>query len=329
MTISLDALAVLDAIDRRGSFAAAAVELDRVPSAITYTIRTLEDTLDVLLFDRRGHRAQLTPAGRTLLEDGRRLLAAANETEARVRRVATGWESELRVAVDVLIPWSRIFPLVAAFYVECAVRQSAHTQLRLSREVLGGSWDALAESRADFVIGAPGEPPSGAAYKLRAMAEMTSLFVVAPRHLLAQAREPLSEPDIARHRAVVAADSSRHLAPRSIGILAGQDTLTVPDLEAKLAAQMAGLGCGYLPAPVAAADITAGRLVIKATDVPRTSARVSAAWRTLRPGNALAWWIEAVTRTDWSFLAMAPTSSAASPAPAAAKGKRKTARAPT
>ena len=25
----------------------------------------------------------------------------------------------------------------------------------------------------------------------------------------------------------------------------------------------------------------------------------------LRPGNALAWWIEAVTRTDWSFLALA------------------------
>ncbi len=328
MPISLDALAVLDAIDRRGSFAAAAVELDRVPSAITYTIRTLEDTLDVLLFDRRGHRAQLTPAGRTLLEDGRRLLAAASETEARVRRVATGWETELRVAVDVLIPWSRILPLVAAFYVECAVRQSAHTQLRLSREVLGGSWDALVDDRADFVIGAPGEAPPGGGYRVRAMAEMTSLFVVASTHALAQAHEPLTETDIARHRAVVAADSSRHLAPRSIGILAGQDTLTVPDLDAKLAAQVAGLGCGYLPAPVAATDIAAGRLVIKATDVPHTSARVSAVWRTARPGNALAWWIDAVTHTDWSFLAMAPTSAATS-MPSGSRSKRKSARAST
>ncbi|MBK7332922.1 MAG: LysR family transcriptional regulator [Betaproteobacteria bacterium] len=39
MLPSLDALAVLDAIDRRGSFAAAADELGRVPSAITYTVR--------------------------------------------------------------------------------------------------------------------------------------------------------------------------------------------------------------------------------------------------------------------------------------------------
>lgn len=322
MPISLEALAVLDAIARRGSFAAAAVELDRVPSAITYTIRTLEETLDVLLFDRRGHRAQLTPAGRTLLEDGRRLLAAARDTEARVRRVATGWETELRVAVDVLIPWSRIFPLVAAFYLECALRQSPHTQLRLSREVLGGSWDALVDDRADLVIGAPGDAPSGGGYKLRAMAEMTGLFVVAPTHPLAQAREPLTEADIAKHRAVVAADSSRHLAPRSIGVLTGQDTLTVPDLDSKLAAQVAGLGCGYLPAPVAAADIAAGRLVIKATEIPRTSARVSAVWRTVRPGNALAWWIEAVTRADWSFLAIGPIPVAP---PAATRGRRKTA----
>ena len=316
MSVTLDALAVLDAIDRRGSFAAAAVELGRVPSAITYTIRTLEGALDVLLFDRRGHRARLTPAGRTLLDDGRRLLAATSDTEARVRRVATGWETELRVAVDVLIPWARIFPLVAAFYTECAVRQSSHTQLRLTREVLGGTWDALADGRADLAIGAPGDAPPGGGYRHHLLAEITSVFVVARTHPLARAREPLTEADIAAHRAVVAADSSRHLPARSIGILSGQDTLTVPDLDAKLAAQVAGLGCGFLPAPIAAAEIAAGRLVIKKLETPRSPFRVSAAWRTTRPGNALAWWIEAVTRADWRYLAMArsdvPTTNATS-----------------
>ncbi|MEP7329043.1 MAG: LysR family transcriptional regulator [Betaproteobacteria bacterium] len=307
MGLTLEALAVLDAIDRRGSFAAAAVELGRVPSAITYTIRTLEDTLDVLLFDRRGHRARLTPAGRILLDDGRRLLAAARDTEARVRRVATGWETELRVAVDVLIPWACIFPLVAAFYSECAVRQSSHTQLKLSREVFGGSWDALADGRADLAIGAAGDAPPGGGYRLRLLAEVTSPFVVAPTHPLAAATKPLTESDIAAHRAVVAADSSRHLAPRSLGILSGQNTLTVPDLDSKLAAQVAGLGSGFLPASIAAPDIAAGRLVIKTLEHPRPALRINAAWRTPRPGNALAWWIEAVTHADWRYLAMART----------------------
>ena len=54
MKLSLDALSVLDTIDRKGSFAAAAEELHRVPSAITYQVQKLEQDLDVLLFDRRG-----------------------------------------------------------------------------------------------------------------------------------------------------------------------------------------------------------------------------------------------------------------------------------
>jgi len=306
MPLSLEALAVLDAIDRRGSFAAAAVELDRVPSAITYTVRKLEDDLDVLLFDRRGHRARLTPAGRLLLDDGRRLLEAAGEIERRVQRVATGWETELRIAVDTLVPFARVFPLVAAFDAECRARDAAHTRLKFSREVLGGAWDALAEGRADLVLGAPADPPPGGGYRLRVMAEAAMIFTVAPAHPLAAAAEPLSEAQIAGYCAVVAADTSRRLPPRSAGLLAGQQTLTVPDIDTKLAAQVAGLGCGFLPAFLAAPDVAAGRLVIKSVEPPRRPVRLHVAWREARPGRALAWWIAAVTQVDWRFLALGP-----------------------
>ncbi|MBI3067655.1 MAG: LysR family transcriptional regulator, partial [Betaproteobacteria bacterium] len=88
MRISLDGLLVLDAIDRKGSFAAAADELHRVPSAITYTVQKLEQDLDVKLFDRSGHHAVLTPAGQELLKEGRHLIVAAADLEARVKRVA-------------------------------------------------------------------------------------------------------------------------------------------------------------------------------------------------------------------------------------------------
>ena len=47
MKLTLDSLMVLDAIDRRGSFAAAAEELYRVPSAITYSVQKLEQDLNV------------------------------------------------------------------------------------------------------------------------------------------------------------------------------------------------------------------------------------------------------------------------------------------
>src|SRR5919201_1761502 len=153
MRLSLDAIAVLDAIDRRGSFAAAADELHRVPSAVTYQVQKLEQDLDVALFDRRARRARLTPAGRELLDSGRRLLEAAGSIEQRVKRVATGWETDLTVAVDAIIPWARVWPLVSAFHKHCQSNAAAHTRLRLAREVFGGAWDALAEGRADLVLG--------------------------------------------------------------------------------------------------------------------------------------------------------------------------------
>jgi len=306
MVLTLDALEVLEAIDRRGSFAAAAVELDRVPSAITYTVRRLEEALDVLLFDRTGRRARFTPAGRELLERGRALLADAAAVEQRVQRVATGWESELRVAVDTIVPLTRVWPLVGRFYADCQERDQAHTRLRISQEVLGGGWDALAEGRVDLVLGASGDPPPGGGYRTRLMAEVPMVFVVAPRHALARAAEPLAESSILPHRAVVAADSSRRLPPRTVGLLTGQDTLTVPDLPAKLAAQVAGLGCGAIPWYLAADEVAAGRLVVKALETARPPSRAQAAWRESRPGKALAWWIDAIGRTDWRFLALGP-----------------------
>jgi molybdenum-dependent DNA-binding transcriptional regulator ModE len=124
--LTLDALQLLDAIARRGSFAAAAAELGRVPSAITYAVRKLEDDLDVLLFDRRGYRAQLTAAGEELLREGRSLLLAADELTRRVQRVADGWERELRIALDTIIPFERLLPLIDGF---CGV---APTQLRIT-----------------------------------------------------------------------------------------------------------------------------------------------------------------------------------------------------
>jgi DNA-binding transcriptional LysR family regulator len=165
--LALDALLVLDAIDRRGSFAAAAAELHRVPSAITYAVRRLEGDLGVPLFDRRGHRARLTAAGRALLEDGRTLLRGADEIERRVRRIATGWEAELRIAIDTVIPAAAVWPLVALFDRECRGNGDAPTRVVLSTEVLGGTWEALADGRADLVIGANGDPPGGAGYRLR------------------------------------------------------------------------------------------------------------------------------------------------------------------
>jgi len=293
MKLTLDALQVMDAIERLGSFAAAAAELHRVPSALTYTVQKLEQDLDVALFDRSGHRARLTPAGRELMQEGRGLLRAAGELECRVKRVATGWETELRIVLDIMIPAPQLFPLIAAFYAE-----ESGTRIRLAHEVLAGTWDALVSGRAELALGVSGEVPAGGGYSVRMLGYKDFVFAVAPTHPLAALPDPLKHEQILAHRAVAIGDSSRSLPPRSVGLLTGQDVLTVPDLESKVAAQAAGLGCGYLPAHAAAPLIKAKRLVAKDVDEIKPAGNLYYAWRSREKGKALRWFLQRLEDQD-------------------------------
>lgn len=300
MRLSLEALATLDAIARRGSFAAAAEELNRVPSAVTYTVQKLEQDLGVPLFDRSGHRAKLTPAGAELLREGRHLLRSAAEIERRVQRLAEGWESELAIAVDDIIALERIYPLMARFYA-----LNPGTRLRVGAEVLAGSWDALQSGRADLVIGASGDPPPEGGCSLQPMGVVAFDFVVAPNHPLAAAPEPLAPDAILEYRAILVADSSRTLPARTTGLISGQDCLTVPSMRAKIDAHVAGLGVGYLPAHRARPLVAAGSLVTKSVLESKPTAQLYVASRPRGSGKALKWFLTQLEdpATLGSFLA--------------------------
>lgn len=297
MNLSLEALRILDSIERGGSFAAAATALDRVPSALTYTVRKLEEELDVLLFDRRGHRAKLTPAGQELLAGGRHLLRAAEDLEQRVKRTAKGWEVELRIVMDTIIPFERMLPLIAQFD-----RESGGTRLRFSTEALSGVWEALLTGEADLAIGAAYDGPDtvhmSGEFRVQPLGEIAWVFVVAPTHPLAAAPEPLAASLIAQHRAVAVGDSGRGLPRITAGLLTGQETLTVPSMQAKLDAQLAGLGCGHLPRSVAAPCIAAGTLIEKQTQEGKPSGTTRFAWRNSARGKSLKWFTSKLSDPD-------------------------------
>ena len=300
-----EALAMMDTIARSGSFAAAARELGKVPSALTYSVRQLEDALDVLLFDRRSGQARLTAAGVELLSEGRRLLAEMDAVANRVKRVACGWETQLTVAADGVISPLTLFELCEAFY---ALRPDADksdagpgTRLRLRTEVLAGTWETLLSGQADLAIGVgmDGISPT-AGIELRLLGEMDFVFVVAPHHPLAAYDGPIPDHELLRHRAVAVADSAHRHEPLTVLLLPGQEVFTVASVQAKLEAQLRCLGCGFLAEPLAREHIRAGRLVVKAVQREHTCARLGYAWRgaaTPQPkrapqGLALAWWLE-------------------------------------
>ncbi|NYE23506.1 LysR family transcriptional regulator [Pigmentiphaga litoralis] len=286
-SLTPESLQMIDAIARHGSFAKAARELGKVPSAVTYSVRRLEDDLDVLLFDRSGHRAQLTRAGTELLREGRHLLNAFDALAHRVKRIATGWEVELRIAVNAILCEDPLFDLVEDFHA-----LGTGTRLRFSTEVLQGNWDALLSGRADLAIGtdADGAPAEG--FHSRVIGQMPFVFCMAPHHPLASMEDPLDPAVIERHTAVAVADTSRRLPVMSKGLLSVQHTLTVSTLQAKLQAQLRGLGCGYLPEPMAAPYLSQGRLVARQVDGVPLNERVLYAWRAPAEGLALQWFLQ-------------------------------------
>lgn len=286
LRLSLEALQIVDAIDRRGSFSSAGKELHKVPSTISYTVAKLEDDLGVQVFQRNGPKVMLTAAGQELLKEGRYLLKAAQDLEHRVRRVASGWETELAIGLDSMFSAVALSSDVCAFY---AVAQQ--TRLRLAQDALSGTWEALLDRRVDLLVGAPGDGPAGGGYISQPIGMLDFVFAVAPTHPLAQLPGPLSRGDLQQHRAVVVADSARQMAPRTVGLLLGQDALTVPNMQVKFDYQVLGLGFGFLPGPCARAAIERGLLVEKAVEEPKPSETFYLAWRVGEDGAALRWWL--------------------------------------
>ena len=286
LRLSLEALQIVDAIDRRGSFSAAGKELHRVPSTISYTVGKLEDDLGVQVFERNGPRVVLTAAGVELLKEGRYLLKAAQDLEHRVRRVASGWETELAVGMDSMFSPCMFLEDINAFY-----EVAQQTRLRVVKETLSGAWEALLDRRADLLVGVAGDGPAGGGYVSEPIGKVEFVFAVAPSHPLAAVEGRLDRVHLQQYRAVSVADSARQLAPRTVGLLLGQDTLTVPDMKTKLQFQLAGTGFGFLPEPCARAAIDAGLLVEKQVEEPKPAETFYLAWRSGEHGAALNWWI--------------------------------------
>ena len=309
LALTPDALVMMDTIARSGSFAAAARELGKVPSALTYSVRQLEEALDVLLFDRRSRQAKLTAAGEELLQEGRRLLSEIDAVANRVRRVATGWEGELTIVVDDVIARRTVFELCEAFYAldpqglgGGGAPGGPGTRLRLRTEVLSGTWEALVSGQADLAIGVGlGTEPPPAGVAVEPLGEMPFVYAVAPHHPLAGHEGPIDDAVLVHHRAVAVADSAQRLSPRTVNLLPGQEVLTVNSMADKIELQRRGLGSGFVPLHLAQALLDRGELLRKETRREALHASMGYAWRCAmgakgerRPpsGLALRWWLD-------------------------------------
>lgn len=279
----------MDAIDRRGSFAAAAEELGRVPSALSYTMQKLEEELDVILFDRSGHRTKFTNVGRMLLERGRVLLEAADKLTSDAEALAKGWETHLTIVCEALVPAELLFPLVDK------LAEKSDTQLSLITEVLAGAWERLESGRADIVIAPDMHFRSSSEINSKVLYTLNHIYVASPSHPIHKEPEPLSETTRVKYRGIAVADTARERPVITVQLLDKQQRLTVSSIEDKRKALIAGLGVATMPYPLVEQDIKEGRLKVVAAEFSHESNMIMA-WRRDSMGEAKSWCLREIPK---------------------------------
>jgi DNA-binding transcriptional LysR family regulator len=280
--LSIEALLVLDAIEHRGSYAAAAEQLNKVPSALSYIVQKLEEQLNVTIFVRQGRRAVLTPAGKHLLVEGRKVLNAINSLSEQTQTIANGWEPKIRIACDSIIDIKPVFTGIHRFLFE-----HENIEIDVQEEVMNGTWEALIEDRVDLVIGAPDPVPSQKGIRAIKMKELDSVLVVSSCHPLSKVTLPTQSSELSQYRSVVVHDSAKNEIPWTLNIIEGSQRFYVSTVMHKVEAIIAGIGIGNLPRYIAQEYINSGQLNEIAFADKKLPQDLFIAWKITNKGKGL------------------------------------------
>lgn len=93
-------LKVIQAVNQQGSLTAAAKELCVTQSALSHTMRKLEDNLGTEVWLREGRNLRLTQAGRYLLNIANRVLPLLEHAEDKLKQIAQGERGTLRIGME-------------------------------------------------------------------------------------------------------------------------------------------------------------------------------------------------------------------------------------
>jgi DNA-binding transcriptional LysR family regulator len=102
-SLNLDQLRAFVEVIERGSFTAAARELNLTQPAVTHQVQELERRFKVPLVERFGKRAYLTQAGEKLIEHARNLLEEDSRTQVGMRRFSDGWLGRVRIGTSMTL----------------------------------------------------------------------------------------------------------------------------------------------------------------------------------------------------------------------------------
>lgn len=250
MLPDLDALRAFNAVVRHGGFARAAVQLNKVPLAVSYQVGKLETQLGLRLLDRDGYRVRLTSAGEAMLAEGRRVMAQAEHMESVARQFAVGWEPRLTVIVDGILP---LGPTLSA--LKTLADERVPTRIQVKVEFLRGVQFRFEQDDADLMLVKDYEPSPY--LQAEALPDIECALCVAPAHPLAGDR-PVPLAALHQHVELSVQDSSGQGDDRHM--FGGERVFYLSGFAAKKQALLRGLGFGWMPLYLVDEELRAGTL---------------------------------------------------------------------
>lgn len=257
--MTLEQLRIFVAVAERQHLTQAADALALTPSAVSASIRALEERYGTLLFDRVGRRIETNAAGRIFLDEARATLARAAGAERALAELAGLERGALALQASQTIASYWLPPLLVRFR-EAYPRIDVRLDVGNTRSVAA----AVHEGAADLglIEGAVEDP----ALAIEEVGQDSMAVVVAPGHPWARKRR-LAAAELQAAQWIMREPGSgtrsvfeAMLAAQGVDVARLQVALTLPSNEAVRAAVMTGRFAAGLSELVAAPYIAAGLL---------------------------------------------------------------------
>ncbi len=284
MFISDETIRIVHLVAKYQSITTAAEQLNKVPSAISYTIKKAEESIGAELFIRKGRYIELTPAGNYFIQHSKTILGDLDALKRNTVLIHDGIERELTVAVNNIIPTATLVAFIRDFEHEFS-----STTLTINLEVYNGCWDALYSKRADLVIGAPHAVPSTEGVISEPIGQLEWDFVVGPEHPLASHPKPLENAELRHFSAICIRDTTVNMEPQQAWLLEGQKPLFVPSFATAIALIQQNVGIGYIPHHLTLPLLNNGLLLKKPMQEHKHATKIFIAARSDGMGEVCRW----------------------------------------
>jgi DNA-binding transcriptional LysR family regulator len=231
--LDLKKLHIFKLVARHGGLRPAATRLGITISGVSFSIRRLEEQLDVELFRRSPNRLILTTAGRHLLDSTEALFEGIEKTlsTSALEEIHAG---RLSISVNSDLAWYFV-PRISAF-----LKRYPDVELSISIKNSVDALRAVESGEIDMAIGLFGDVSSS--IEVTPILE-TAMTLVCPKDHPLAARKHIRADDIAQHKLLTAGPSSARIGKARLptrGLIEAGNCQTACELVA------AGVGVGLV-----------------------------------------------------------------------------------